>query len=41
MFLRGIYKMAEDISKLSGVIDSTRLWLYKTKPEDLFSTHVV
>lgn len=41
MFLRSIYKMAENISKLSGVIDSTHLWLYKTKPEDLFSTHVV
>ncbi|MCI4435552.1 MAG: hypothetical protein JHC33_01905 [Ignisphaera sp.] len=41
MFLQSIYKMAENISKLSGVIDSTSLWLYKTKPEDLFSSHVV
>ena len=33
--------MAKTISKLSGILTATDMFLYKKKPEDLFSKHVV
>lgn len=40
-FLKKVDIMAKTISKLSGVLTAADMFLYKKKPEDLFSKHVV
>ena len=40
-FIKKIDTMSKTISKLSGVLTASDMFLYKKKPEDLFSTHVV